>query len=107
MGVIDFEYINKLLILQEDEGCYLANKQKKQHVFYPKQKMKVKLATQILSRSVSEVLKFCRDNLKLSDFKDSGPTIQFIKYFNDAFDILNSRSINQYGKSKAVGKKNY
>jgi len=28
-GVIDFEYINKLLILQEDEGCHLANKLKK------------------------------------------------------------------------------
>jgi len=31
--VIDFEYINKLLILQEDEGCHLANKLKKQHGF--------------------------------------------------------------------------
>jgi len=105
-GVIDFEYINKLLILQEDEGCHLTNKLKKQHVFYSRQRMKVKLATQLLSRSVSETLKFCRDNLKLPDFKDSGPTIKFIKYFNDAFDILNSRPINQYGKSKAVCKKN-
>jgi len=68
--------------------------------------MKVKLATQLLSQSEYEALKFCRDNLKLPDFKDSGPTIMFIKYFNDAFDILNSRSINQYGKSKAVCKKN-
>ncbi|KAL4088909.1 hypothetical protein QTP88_023992 [Uroleucon formosanum] len=105
-GVIDFEYINKLLILQEDEGCHLANKLKKQHVFYSRQKMKVKLATQLLSRSVSETLTFCRDKLELPAFKDSGPTIKCIKYFNDAFDILNSRSINQYGKSKAVCKKN-
>lgn len=105
-GVIDFEYINKLLILQEDEGCHLANKLKKQHVFYSRQKMKVKLATQLLSRSVSEALTFCRDKLELPAFKDSGPTIKFIKYFNDAFDILNSRSINQYGKSKAICKKN-
>ncbi|KAL4126973.1 hypothetical protein QTP88_011171 [Uroleucon formosanum] len=104
-GVIDFEYINKLLILQEDEGCHLANKLKKQHVFYSRQKMKVKLATQLLSRSVSEALTFCRDKLELPAFKDSG-LIKFIKYFNDAFDILNSRSINQYGKSKAICKKN-
>jgi hypothetical protein len=104
-GIIDFEYINKLLSLQEDEGCHLANKLKKHHGFYSRQKMKVKLATQLLSRSVSEALKFCRDNLKLPDFRDSGPTITFIKYFNDAFDILNSRSINQYGKSKAICKK--
>ncbi|KAL4127097.1 hypothetical protein QTP88_011295 [Uroleucon formosanum] len=89
-GVIDFEYINKLLILQEDEGCHLANKLKKQHVFYSRQKMKVKLATQLLSRSVSEALTFCRDKLELPAFKDSGPTIKLIKYFNDAFDILNS-----------------
>ncbi|KAL4127003.1 hypothetical protein QTP88_011201 [Uroleucon formosanum] len=105
-GVIDFEYINKLLILQEDEGCHLANKLKKQHVFYSRQKMKIKLATPLLSRSVSEALTFCRDKLELPAFKDSGPTIKFIKYFNDAFDILNSRSINQYGKSKAICKKN-
>lgn len=48
-GVIDFEYINKLLILQENKGCHLANKLKKQHLFYSRQKMKVKLATQLLS----------------------------------------------------------
>lgn len=63
--------------------------------------MKVKLATQLLSKSVADALEFCKDVLHLDEFQSCGPTINFIRLFNDAFDILNSRSLNQYGK-KAI-----
>ncbi|XP_022170832.1 uncharacterized protein LOC111034103 [Myzus persicae] len=56
--IIDFDYIKKLFILQEQEGCHLANKHRKQHIFFFKQKMKVKLATQLLGQSVADALKF-------------------------------------------------
>jgi len=42
---IKFEYVRQLCYLQEKEGCHLANKLRKQHLLYFKQKMKVKLAT--------------------------------------------------------------
>jgi hypothetical protein len=56
--------------------------------------MKVKLATQLLSRSVSDALTFCKDNLKLDTFQNCSATIEFIQIFNNAFDILNSRKYN-------------
>jgi len=65
---IHFEYIKLLCCLQEKEGCHLANKLRKQHIFYFKQKMKVKLATQLLSQSVADALTFCKTSLKLNEF---------------------------------------
>lgn len=55
--------------------------------------MKVKLATQLLSRSVADSLEFCMTILKLKDFENCRATINFINIFNDAFDILNSRYV--------------
>jgi len=78
--------------LQEKESYHLANKLRKEHIiFYCKQKMKVKLASQLLSQSVVDALKFCKNNLKMNEFSDAGATIKFIEMFNIAFDILNSR----------------
>lgn len=104
--VIDFDFVLKLFLLQEREGSHLANKLSKQHIFFFKQKMKVKLATQLLSQSVADALKFCKNNLQLKEFSESDPTIQFIEMFNKGFDILNSRSINSIGNKKALCKNN-
>lgn len=100
--VISFIYLKKLLELQENEKCHLANRLKKNHIFYFKKKMKVNLATQLLSKSVADALKFCKYNLKLKEFNDCDATIRFIIMFNDAFDILNSRKINDFDKKKAL-----
>jgi len=56
--------------------------------------MKVKLATQLLSRSVAESLIFCKDKLNLEDFKNCDATVNFVKIMNDAFDILNSHKLS-------------
>lgn len=106
-NIIDFDFIQKLFILQENEGCHLGNKLRKQHIFYNNQKMKVKLATQMLSQSVADALKFCKNNLNLKEFSDCDGTINFIEMFNKAFDILNSRSINSIGSKKALCKENF
>lgn len=41
-NIIDFDFIHRLFLLQEKEGCHLANKLKKQHLFYYNQKIKIK-----------------------------------------------------------------
>ncbi|KAF0686751.1 Uncharacterized protein FWK35_00035301, partial [Aphis craccivora] len=104
---IKFDFIETLFILQEQEGCHLANKLRKQHIFYFKQKMKVKLATQLLSKSVADALKFCKYKLNIDDFAGVDATVNFIELFNSAFDILNSRSINAVGEKKAMCKENF
>jgi hypothetical protein len=69
--------------------------------------MKIKLATQSLSRSVAIALNFCKSNLNLEDFQNAEATIKFLHMFNDAFNILNSRSLNCYGFKKALCSDNY
>jgi len=103
---INFNYLRKLNELQEKEGLHLCNKINKRHINFFKQKMKVKLATQLLSKSVAEALMFCAEELKIKDFINAGPTIKFISMMNDAFDILNSKKISDYGFKQALCEKN-
>lgn len=69
--------------------------------------MKVKLATQLLSKSVADALTFCKHNLRLPEFSDVDGTVKFIEMFNTGFDILNSRSINCIGNKKTICKDNF
>jgi len=68
--------------------------------------MKVKLATQLLSQSVADALKFCKDTLKPHEFNNAGAIISFIELFNKGFDILNSRYINCVEFKKALCNEN-
>lgn len=45
---INFQYIVKLNELQENEGLHLANKLKKSHILFSKQKMKTKFSYTIV-----------------------------------------------------------
>jgi len=54
--------------------------------------MKVKLAAQLLSRSVADALEFCSDQLNLKNFQDCQATATFIKVVDQCFDVLNSRN---------------
>lgn len=105
-NVIDFQFVEKLNNLQESEGLHLGTKLRKTHINFCKQKMKVKLATQLLSRSVSEALLYCKDNLHLREFANCGPTAKFILLFNNAFDILNSHKISDFQFKQAACQKN-
>lgn len=106
-NLINYSFIQDLFLLQENEGSFSANKISKQHIYYFKQKMKVKLATQLLSQSVAHALRFCNYNLNLEQFKNSDATIKFIELFNTAFDICNSRSINCVRYKKAMSHENF
>lgn len=99
---INFEFINKLMLLQQSKGLHLGNKLRQAHVLYNKQKMKVRLAAQLLSKSVATAIYFARETLNLPEFKDSYATERFITLVNDCFDILNSRSLRPPGFKKAL-----
>jgi hypothetical protein len=53
--------------------------------------MKVKLATQLLSRSVAKAIEFCRDDLKMPLFRNSEATCKlelFIGLFIELFIFI-------------------
>lgn len=68
--------------------------------------MKVRLATQLMSKSVADALDFCRVELALPEFQGSEGTACFIRILNDVFDILNSRKINDFEFKQALSEGN-
>lgn len=76
--VINWDYIVRLQTLQDEECIRAGNKLSAQHIDYDSNKMKVKLASQVFSRSVAAALQTCQD-LELDGFDGVGPTINFIK----------------------------
>lgn len=105
-NLIQCEYFIKLNNIQIKEGLHLPNKLRMRHIEYHKQKMKVKLTTQIFSASVANALEICRTDLKDPDFANSAPTIKFIRLVNDLFDIFNSISMKQMGFKQPLHKNN-
>ncbi|KAF4530741.1 hypothetical protein B566_EDAN007962 [Ephemera danica] len=85
-----------LVFMVEKEKLRAGNKLRKRHIQFRKQIMKVNLAVQTLSASVADAIEFCNKDMKLIEFRDSAPTVEFIRTVDRAFDHLNSR--NPYGK---------
>lgn len=103
---IEWKFLSRLLKLQTDKKLNFGNKLTARHIFFRNQIMKVRLAVQLLSKSVADALKLCGQELNSSYFSNSAATIEFIELFNDVFDILNSRRFNQSGFKIAICEKN-
>lgn len=92
---ISWEYVLALYRLQQKDILHLGNKLTSKHIKWQNHKMKVSIAAQTLSHSVSAAIKFLR-NLNIREFRDSKATSEFILLMNNMFDILNSKS--KFGK---------
>lgn len=103
---IEWNYVKELHELQEIGVLHLGNKLRSAHISFYKQKMNVKLATQLLSESVADSIEFCDKILQLPKFKNSEATVKFIRIVNKLFDILNSRNVKQFGYKKPINPRN-
>lgn len=90
---IKWDFIEKLVTIQEKEGLHLATKITKRHINWFQEKMKVKLAAQTFSQKVANAIEYLRESQHLKDFEDSKATERFIIAINNIFDILNSRNL--------------
>lgn len=88
--------------LQTKEGLRFGNKITPRHLHFRNQIIKVKLATQLLSKSVAKALLLCDQVLKSSQFFDSSVTINFLEIMNDFFDTMNSRKCHFYGFKRPI-----
>lgn len=84
----------------------MANKLRREHLTFKNNIMKVKLATQLFSRSVATALSFCNSELKIPNFNDVLPTSNIVIMINDLFDVLGSKT-HGYGPKRAMNKENY
>ncbi len=93
---IHWKFFKNLVTVQENHGMKLANKLSSSHIKYEKNKMKVDLAAQTLSRSVADAIDFLNIVEKDPRFTNSEATVTFIRHVDYLFDVLNSR--NPLGK---------
>lgn len=91
-----FQYLQKLVKLQEEGHFHLANKLNRKHVEWWKHKMNVKIAAQTFSTSFAVALeRLLADGHP--DFTGCAATIKFCRIVNNFFDVLNSRSLFSNG----------
>jgi len=105
-NVISWSHLVNLVEIQEREELYPATKLRRRHIYFQNEKMKVKLAAQVLSESVAKALLYMQKRFP-SKFIGASSTSIFCQIFNDCFDILNSR--RQCGKNvyqKAITRTN-
>jgi len=103
---VNFEYLERLHKLQESEGLHLGNKLRASHMAWFKKKMNVKLAAQLLSDSVATSLEFCLKE-QIPGFEGCSATINFVRMFNDLFDVFNSRNLHAHGFKRPLQVSNY
>ncbi|KAM7282812.1 hypothetical protein ISCGN_000048 [Ixodes scapularis] len=86
---VAWHYIMCLDRLQQKEGLHAGNKLRRRHIDFHQQKMKVSLAAQTLSRSVSCALLFCKEK-QIPGFEGVEATAEFAAVVDDTFDLTNS-----------------
>lgn len=96
---IEWNLIVSLHKHQVENKLKLANKLSKQHIDFQKNSMKVKFATQTISRSVADALDTMQE-LNVDGFQNVKPTIEYLKIFDTLFDLMNSHYLSQrYSKA--------
>jgi hypothetical protein len=108
-NIITWKHIVNLYEYQKKHGFTLANKLTKQHIMFDKNKMKVKLAVQVLSKSVANSL-LTMSELKIDNFDNVNPTVHYLQVFDSLYDVMNSRTLAEsFGKApmQARNEKNW
>lgn len=101
--VASWRDIVNLWHLEYNSPLRLAPKLTPSHIFLPAfSEMRVKLATQVMSHSVSSALKTYVHFSKLSD--TSLDTADFVDKMNCIFDLMNTRSLQDAGSKKPITK---
>lgn len=87
-----WDYVTRLFELDRQRSVRLAPKLRKKHVYrlISGSKMKVKLATQVLSNTVSSALDLMVSTGVID--ASASATSSYLKLFNDIFDVFNSSS---------------
>ncbi|KAL4136456.1 hypothetical protein QTP88_008004 [Uroleucon formosanum] len=60
-----------------ESGLHSATKLRNRHIYYFREKMKVRLVVQTFSTSVANAILFCMNDLKLDNFQGADATIEF------------------------------
>lgn len=86
--LVDWNLLEALVQKQSLDNFNLCNKLKKLHIEWHQKPMNVRLAVETISNSVANSLEQLRKD-GYEQYKNSATTVEFLRYFNDGFDVLN------------------
>lgn len=89
---IKWEYLVKLVEFSDKGNFGMCHKLNKRHINFKDRIMHVRTAVETLSNSVADSMQFLL-NQNNEEFAHAGPTIQFIRTFNDVFDVMNTQRV--------------
>lgn len=90
---IEWKYFEWLEKFRSEKGYTMVHKLTKRHIQWYRAPMNVRLATETISNSVANAMEFLMRQRK-KQFVNCPATVQFIRNFNNAFDILNTKDIS-------------
>lgn len=86
--LVDWDLLKTLVEKQSSDNFNLCNKLSPLHIEWSQKPMNVSLAAETISNSVANALKQLRKD-GYEEFQNSETSEEFIRYFNNGFDILN------------------
>ena len=96
-GNINFKYIKYIYNMKKTLTIKMKDKLTKKHIELTGfSKMRVNLATQVLSLSVAANIKTIYSLSNAPSKSDALETAEFCEFFNNLFDIFNSKKSNSY-----------
>ncbi|GAB0095215.1 hypothetical protein DMENIID0001_105710 [Sergentomyia squamirostris] len=91
--IVDFKYLEDLEHIYEEACLQMDTRLKPLQGHFQRKKVNIKLAVQLLDKSVADALDYCRTNgaiLRLNQFNGSEATSKFIRMISNISDVLKS-----------------
>lgn len=87
-SLLDWNLLCVLVDKQRGENFNMGNQLTQHHINWHLKPMNVRLDAQTISKSVADSLEQLQED-GFSEFENAAATVQFLRYFNNLFDILN------------------
>lgn len=87
-GLVNWNFLRILVDRQSQANFNLCNKLTQHHINWYERPMNVKLAAETISSSVADVLEQLQND-DYEEFQKTESTVEFLRIFNDLFDIFN------------------
>lgn len=97
-GNIEWKFFEQLVEIDRNKNFNMTHKLNQNHIQWNRRIMKVDLAVQTLSESTADSMEFLMNNGE--HFANAGATIRFVCFFNNLFDISNSKTEDDSNKFK-------
>lgn len=98
---IEWQYFKELEDLRIQKDFSHVHKLTKKHIEYGNFKMNVRIAAETLSNSVAAAMELL-EHKGYDQFQNSSATVQFVRFINKAFDIMNTKCMNNENRFKSA-----